>query len=106
MITEIYAITDDAGIPKYVGRTTSGLARRLNGHACAKNEIGAWIRSNRESVRIRLLEGFSDEFPENGNRERYWIKRFREEGHALFNKWPMPRKYENALSELEKEQAE
>lgn len=100
---DIYAITDDEGRVKYVGRTTQRVRYRLSAHHSAKTPCGEWLRANRERARIKILEA-DVPYAKAGLAERRWIMKFREEGHDLLNHWPQPRLLEAAYSALDKEE--
>lgn len=97
--THIYCVYHENGDVKYVGRTTYTIRGRLNCHSSAKTALGNWIRENREHVRVRELDCVSDR--QASHAERAWINHYRGKGHVLFNRWPVQRKLEGAMSGLD-----
>lgn len=74
---------------KYVGRTTRDdvrvrVAEHYTAYENGANKMPQWLRSLQTAPVVAELEsGLSRE--ESGKRERYWIHRFTQEGHVLFN---------------------
>lgn len=90
--TAIYALIEwPSQSPRYVGKTTQYIVDRHKAHIRdakrgGKRPVQYWLRKRLEAgcVAIKLIE----HVPPGGDwqaRERYWIERFRYEGHALLN---------------------
>lgn len=90
----IYALADDAGAVRYVGKTVMLLSRRLTNHLASARQLSRpkvrvthWLRAlMRRGVvpTIRALEVV----PAGGDwadAERKWIERFRRDGVDLLN---------------------
>lgn len=91
-ITAIYALVEwPSQAPRYVGKTTQYIVDRRKAHIREAQRGGTrpvhyWLRKRLASgcVAIKLIE----HVPSNGDwaaRERYWIARYRAEGHDLLN---------------------
>lgn len=89
--TKIYLLADENGVIRYVGKTTSKLKKRLNGHLTkarhdlSNNHRVCWIKSlfKKGSLPNIILAG---EVDGDGCREEIaWIKYFRDEGIDLIN---------------------
>lgn len=82
----IYALCDEAGAVRYVGKTAQTLARRFIGHKnCAKRRrlpVERWLYKHK-AASVRLLEmANNDNWIE---REQFWIASYRAAGAALLN---------------------
>lgn len=78
MIGYIYYLTDDSGIPRYVGKTIKPLEIRLKKHLCDKDRTHKtnWINNvGKENIKIILIEE-CDELELN-NREIFYINDFK-----------------------------
>ncbi|GAA1491476.1 GIY-YIG nuclease family protein [Brachybacterium sacelli] len=87
----IYALlTPDRLTAHYVGQTADALHRRLEDHLRrpGHSKKADWIRAVRESgdaPQIVLLEEFTGYRQQAYERETYWIRRLRAQGHPLKN---------------------
>ena len=87
----IYALVDPSThVAYYVGQTANTLFLRWRDHLRkpGNTKKGKWVRELRADERepqIVLLEEFSGYRPQAYERESYWIKRLRSEGHPLLN---------------------
>ena len=90
--TAIYALIEwPSQVPRYVGKTTQYIVDRHKAHIRAAKRgrnlpVHYWLRKRLDAgtVAIKLIE----HVPAGGDwaaRERYWIERFRAEGHDLLN---------------------
>ena len=87
----IYALCDEDGAVRYVGKTRMSLRKRIAAHLSAarrgvKKHVNAWLLSllKIECVPVvRLLEVADDRNWQE--RERYWIMVFRQSGAKLCN---------------------
>lgn len=88
---QTYSLVDrSTNVAYYVGQTADTLFRRWRDHLRkpGATKKGEWVRALRADERepqIVLLEEFSGYRPQAYERESYWIKRLRSEGHALLN---------------------
>ena len=87
----IYALEDEAGNVRYVGKTIRYLHQRHTSHIraakCGRLPVNQWLRgqvAKGQRLCIRLLENVPDG-PDWIERERHWIARFRQEGARLLN---------------------
>jgi len=89
LISTIYGLTDpETGGIRYVGKTSQGLKKRLQGHLRDKTQCHrvSWIKSLRDkgltpSI-ITIEEVPNDDWQ---SWEMYWIEVFREAGYSLVN---------------------
>lgn len=90
MTTHIYALLDETGAVRYVGKTGNQIGKRLQRHlrvarSGASGHRNNWIRSVLEKgfvPEIRLLESVTGNGSET---ERKWIAFFRANGTSLCN---------------------
>jgi predicted RNA-binding Zn-ribbon protein involved in translation (DUF1610 family) len=90
-LTAIYALCDyPSWTPRYVGKTIQHLHERHKAHISAAKAgkrlpVHYWLRKQMRAgnrLAIKLLEFTAGDW---AARERYWIERFRGEGHDLLN---------------------
>ena len=90
-VFRIYALlTPDRKSARYVGQTADTLQNRLEDHLRrpGRSQKGDWIRAMRArgaSPQIVLLEEVLGYRQEAYERETYWIRRLRAQGHVLTN---------------------
>lgn len=83
----IYALmAPNSDIVRYIGITVKPLSRRLREHILAANRgdrryLYNWIRS----ITPETPEIWEIEQTEDREQEKFWIKKFREEGHPITN---------------------
>jgi hypothetical protein len=89
-VVSIYALCDYPSMePRYIGKTSVSLGRRLSQHISASNKkrlpVHRWINKRIASGRTVVIDLI--EVVNNGDdwaaREREWIKRLRENGRSL-----------------------
>jgi ribonuclease BN (tRNA processing enzyme) len=88
----IYSLKDPNTLEiRYVGKTTSELKTRFDSHCCnqniyRKNYSAQWIKSlilqNKKPI-IEIIEIVEDNIWQE--KEKYWIKKFKQEGFKLTN---------------------
>lgn len=92
-LTWIYALCERGGEnPRYVGKTCRGLNVRHKGHIAdgfkkRRLPVHRWVAREHEAVRgtcIRALEIVAAD-ADWAAREKFWIRRLREQGHDLLN---------------------
>lgn len=93
-IEVIYALCDERGRIRYIGRTYKALPDRLMlakwpAHA-DQRPIAKWMRENRDTVTIRQIEVIGQDRRGRSSRERRWIKRLADRGIPLLNLMHMP----------------
>lgn len=87
----IYALIDPTTkVAYYVGQTANLLGFRLRDHVRKHSNTrkGMWVRTLLDAgqePQIVLLEEFSGYRSQAYERESFWIKRLRSEGHPLLN---------------------
>lgn len=84
--TTIYALYDEGELPRYIGRTKMGLAKRMIFHRSHANEgrlpVHRWLLKHNKKVRaevIEIVKGLG------ASEESHWIKRFKQLGANLLN---------------------
>lgn len=85
----IYALLDDDGCIRYVGYTLRTIEQRLDAHMRwlrrteSTRHLAQWLRSLGHRPSIVLIEEITED--QVDERERYWIKYFRDNGCDLVN---------------------
>lgn len=87
----IYTLVDPlTGVPHYVGQTAATLADRRSDHVrkSGNTKKGAWVRELLAAYRepqIVLIEEFTGYRRQAYERETFWNRRLRSEGHPILN---------------------
>jgi hypothetical protein len=90
-VYRVYALLDPTtGVPHYVGQTANTLANRRQDHVRKPGvtKKGEWVRGLLDAYlepQIVLLEELTGHRQDAYERETYWIRRFRSEGHPILN---------------------
>ena len=94
---KIYALTTPTQSIRHIGYTKHTLNRRFNGHkqeSKRKNADGSyynithkdkWFRKNYDEISIILIEENITSYEKALEREKYWIKYYRDNGYNLTN---------------------
>jgi hypothetical protein len=94
---KIYALTTSTQSIRYIGYTKHSLNRRLNGHRneARRKDVGGkyerntykdkWFRKYYDEISIILIEENISSLEEILEREKYWIKYYRDNGYNLVN---------------------